>query len=244
MARSASALLIAAATLVTGCGSSPETVGQVRDRYRTPVSSLRMQLQTLPSKMPAQVSSTNAMLTPAPVYNEDGSGNTDFLAIEHLTDTDAKVPVDLALAHQVKTALAWTGAGNFDDPTARRAATADVEATFKTALETRYLVVLRSSRGKIVGEGKVFTGGDAIIEAFVVDLKSGTVVASTSARGAATGPVQVDLPAGAARTERANSLITAAAIAEVRTDLAAKLTAATGGTFNFTKRRSVLAASS
>ena len=242
MARFASALLLAA--LVTGCGSSPETVGEVRDRYRAPVGTLRTKLKSLHGQMPAQVASSTASLNPAPVYNEDGAGNTDFIAMEHLLDTDAKAPVDLSLAREIETALAWTGPSNVDDPTARRAATPEIEATFKRALQKRYLVVLRSSRGKITNERNVFTGGDAIIEAFVVDLKSGAIVASTSARGAATGPVQVDLPAGPARTERANALITTAAITELRKDLAAKLTAATGGTFAFTKRRGVLAASS
>jgi hypothetical protein len=243
MARSLSALLFAA-ILATGCGSSPETIGEVRERYRAPIDTLRTQLKSLHAKMPAQVASSTTSLNPAPVYNEDGSGNTDFIAIEHLLDTDVKAPVDLSLAREIETALAWTGPSNVDDPTARREASADIEKTFKTALQTRYLVVLRSSRGKIVAERNVFTGGDAIIEAFVVDLKSGAIVASTSARGAAAGPVQVDLPAGPARTERVNSLITTAAIAELRKDLSAKLATATGGTFTFNTRRSVLAASS
>jgi hypothetical protein len=243
MARSPYALLLAAA-LTTACGSSPETVGQVRDRYRGQIDSLRTQLKSLHAKVPAQVESNTTSLNPVPVYNEDGSGNTDFIAIEHLLDTDRKAPVDLSLAREIETSLAWTGPSSVDDPTARREATPEIEQTFKTALQTRYLIVLRSSRGKIVNDRNVFSGGDAIIEAFVVDLKSGSIVASTSARGAATGPVQVDMPAGPARTERANSLITTAAIAELRKDLAAKLGSATGGTFNFNKRRSVLAASS
>ena len=54
----------------------------------------------------------------------------------------------------------------------------------------------------------------------------------------------VDLPAGPARVERANTMIMNAALPELRKDLAAKLSEATGGKFAIGKRRAVLAASS
>jgi hypothetical protein len=242
MSRSLCWLLVVPALFVVGCGTSAETVGQVRDRHRAPLSELRAQLKAL--KVPADTSGATVKLDPAPVYAEDGSGNTDFLAVEHLGDSDARLSFDMGLSGPIETVLAWTGATNVDDPSARREATPDVEATFKQAQAIRYLVVLRASRTPVSADRNIFAGGDALIDAFVVDLKTRAIVASTSARGAAAAPVQVDLPAGPARTERANTLIMNAVMPELRKDLAAKLSAATGGRFGFGKRRSVLAASS
>jgi hypothetical protein len=242
MSRSLYWLLVVPALFVVGCGSSAETVGQVRDRYQAPLSELRAQLKSL--KVPAETSGAAVKLDPAPVYAEDGSGNTDFLAMEHLGDSDARLSFDMGLSGPIETALAWTGAANVDDPSARRDATPDVEATFKQAQATRYLVVLRASRTPVSADRNTYAGGDALIDAFVVDLRTRAIVASASARGAAAAPVQVDLPAGPARTERANTLIMNAALPELRKDLAAKLSAATGGRFGFGRRRPVLAASS
>jgi hypothetical protein len=244
MARSVSWLWLAPVLLTVGCGSSPETVGQVRDRYRAPMTNLRGQFQTLHGRIPGIANGMAARLDPAPFYSEDGGGNTDFLALEHLQDSDARPSFDLGLGREIETALAWTGSASVDDPTARREAGKDVEETFKHALATRYLVVVRSSRTPVTGQQKMYSGGDVSVEAFVVDLKANLVVASVSAKGAAAGPIQVDLPAGPRRNEHANMLLTTAATAQLKEDLAAKLSAATGGTFTFKKPRGVLAASS
>ena len=241
MARSINYLWVLPALLAVGCGASPETVAQVRDRYRAPMNELRAQLRTL--KVPAETGQS-AKLDPAPVYAEDGSGNTEFIAVEHLTDIDARLPFDTGLSGSVQTALAWTNPANVDDPSSRRDATPEVEATLKQAQSKRYLVVLRSSRTPVSADRNSYAGGDALIDAFVVDLKTKQVVASVSARGAAAQPVVVDLPAGPARVERANTMIMNAALPELRKDLGAKLSEATGGKFAIGKRRAVLAASS
>lgn len=242
MARSLSCAWLLPALVTAACGSSPETVAQVRDRYRSPMTAMRGQLNAL--KVPAETAGSTVKLDPAPVYAEDGSGNTDFLAIEHLTNIDAHLVFDLGLSGPVQTALAWTSPNLVDDPSARRDATPDVEATFKQAQEKRYLVVVRAARTPISADRNIYAGGDALVDAFVIDLKTKTVVASASARGGAAQPVQVDLPGAPARLERAQTLIMNAALPELRKDLAAKLSAATGGRFAFGRRRAVLAASS
>ena len=167
--------------------------------------------------MPADTGQT-AKLSPAPVYAEDGSGNTEFIAVEHLTDIDARLPFDTGLSGSLQTALAWTNPANVDDPSSRRDATPDVEATLKQAQTKRYLVVLRSARTPVSADRNSYGGGDALVDAFVVDLKSKQVVASVSARGASAQPVVVDLPAGPARIERANTMIMNAALPELRKD--------------------------
>jgi hypothetical protein len=242
MARSINYFWVLPALLAVGCGASPETVAQVRDRYRAPMSELRAQLKAL--KVPAETAGQTVKLNPAPTYAEDGTGNTEFLAIEHLNDIDARLPFDTMLSGSLQTALAWTNPANVDDPSSRRDATPEVEATFKQAQQKRYLVVLRSARTPVSVDRNSYGGGDALLDAFVVDLKTRQIVASVSARGASAQPVQVDMPAGPARVERANTLIMNAALPELRKDLAARLAETTGGKFAFGKRRAVLAASS
>jgi hypothetical protein len=243
MSRSICWVLLVPALLATGCGNSPETVGQVRDRYRTQMSGLRAQLKVLHQRVPATATGMANRLDPAPVYSEDGGGNTDFLAVEHLLDTDARPALDLALGRDVMTALSWTGPAAVDDPSARRDATPDIARTFDHAMTTRYLVVLRGTKTPVNGQQKVYSGGDAAVEAFVFDLKTNAIVASVSAKGSAPGPVQVDLPAGPRRNERADALLTEAAKAQLLQELSVKLSAATGGSFTF-PRKGVLAASS
>jgi hypothetical protein len=244
MARSVCWLLVVPVLVAVGCGSSAETVGQVRDRHRPAMNKLRAQLKTVHGRIPAIAQATQtSQLVPAPVFAEDGSGNTEFMAVEHLLDTDSGTPLDLALPQDLKTCLSWTGPAGTDDPSTRREATPDVEARFQKALKTRYLVVLRGRKAPVTGGGATYSGGDAEIEAFVVDLQTSAVVASVSARGAAAGPIQVAAPSGRQRLERANTMLSAAAMVELRKDLSAKLGAATGGSFAFPKVRSVLAAS-
>jgi hypothetical protein len=245
MARSNCWVWLAFAVIATGCGgNSPETVGQVRDRYRLKMAAMRSQMRVVHERVPATATGMTNRLDPAPIYSDDGGGNTDFIALEHLTNLEARVAVDLSLGRDLATALSWTGPASIDDPTARREATADIARTFDHALATRYLVVLRSSRTPITGQQKIFTGGDSAVEAFVVDLKTNAIVASVSARGAAAGPIQVDMPAGYRRAERADALISTQVKAQLRQELAAKLSQATGGSFSFGKTKGVLAAGS
>jgi hypothetical protein len=244
MARSNCWVWLAFAVMATGCGgSSVETVGQVRDRYRLKMAAMRAQMRVLHQRVPATATGMTNRLDPAPIYSEDGGGNTDFIALEHLADIEARTAVDLGLGRDLATALSWTGPASVDDPTARRDATADIAQTFEHALATRYLVVLRSSRTPITGQQKVYTGGDSIVEAFVFDLKANAIVASVSARGTA-GPIQVDMPASWRRDERAHALISTASKAQLRQDLAAKLSQVTGGSFSIAKGKGVLAAGS
>lgn len=243
MARSVCWLLVVPMLWAAGCGSSVETVGQVRDKHRPAMNKLRAQLKTVHGRIPAIAVAQTSQLVPAPVYAEDGSGNTEFMAVEHLLDTEAPTPLDLALPQDLKACLSWTGPAGSDDPSSRREATPDVEAKFQKALKTRYVVVLRGRKAPVTGAGATYSGGDVEVEAFVVDLQTSAVVASVSARGGADGPIQVSAPAGRQRQERATTMLSSAAVVEVRKDLATKLAAATGGSFAFAKVRSVLAAS-
>ena len=52
MARSVSLLWLAPVLLTVGCGNSTETIGQVRDRYRTPMTNLRAQFKVLHGRIP------------------------------------------------------------------------------------------------------------------------------------------------------------------------------------------------
>jgi hypothetical protein len=243
MARSVCSLLVVPMLVAVGCGSSTETVGQVREKHRPAMSKLRAQLKTIHGRIPAIAQGQTSRMVPAPVFAEDGSGNTEFMAVEHLLDTEAATPLELALPQDLKTCLSWTGPAGADDPSTRREATPDVEAKFQKAMKTRYVVVLRSRKAPVTGSGTTYSGGDAEVEAFVVDLQTSAVVASVSARGGAAAPIQVVAASGRQRQERATTMLSGAAVAEVRKDLAAKLAAATGGSFSFPKVRSVLAAS-
>jgi hypothetical protein len=243
MARSVCWLLVVPMLWAAGCGSSAETVGQVRDKHRPAMNKLRAQLKTIHGRIPALAVAQNSRLVPGPVFAEDGSGNTDFMTVEHLLDTEAATPIDLSLPQDLKTCLSWTGPAGSDDPSTRREATPDIEAKFQKALKTRYVVVLRGRKAPVTGTGGFYSGGETELEAFVVDLQTSAVVASVSARGAAAGPIQVNAPSGRQRQERAATMLGGAAVAELRKDLATKLSAATGGSFVFAKGRSVLAAS-
>jgi hypothetical protein len=242
MARSVCWLLVVPMLVAVGCGSSVETVGQVRDRHRPAMNKLRAQLKDVYARIPAIAQAQRSQLVPAPIFAEDGSGNTEFMAFEHLLDTEAPTPLDLSLPQDLKTCLSWTGPAGADDPSTRREATPDVEARFQKAQKTRYLVVLRGRKAPVTGSGTTFSGGDAEVEAFVVDLQASAVVASVSARGGADAPIQVVAASGRQRQERAQTMLSATAVAEVRADLATKLAAATGGSFQFPRQRSVLSA--
>ena len=177
MARSTHGLWLIAVLLLAGCGGeSAETIGQVRDRYQTPVFNVRTYLKGLHQGLPSSPPGLSAKLDPQAIYapGQDIS-NTEILPIERLLDPDAKPTVDLNLPSDLRQALAWTGAASVDDPTSRKTATPDYEQTFKRALAARYLVVLRSLKG---------SDGEAAIEAFVVDMKSSKIVASAVAGGA------------------------------------------------------------
>jgi hypothetical protein len=177
MARSTHGLWLIAVLLFTGCGGdSAETVGQVRDRYQTPIFNVRNYLKGLHQSLPASALGLSAKLDPQAIYAPGQEiGNTEILPVERLLDADAKPIVDLNLPSDLRQALAWTGSASVDDPSSRKTATPDYEQTFKRALAARYLVVLRSLKG---------TDGDAAIEAFVVDMKSSKIVACAVAGGA------------------------------------------------------------
>jgi hypothetical protein len=201
MARSTHGLWLIAVLLLAGCGGeSAETIGQVRERYQTPVFNIRTYLKGLHQRLPASALGVSGKLDPQPIYAPGQEiGNTEILPVERLLDPDAKPLVDLSLPSDLRQALAWTGTASVDDPSSRKAATPDYEQTFKRALAARYLVVLRSMKG---------SDAEAAIEAFVVDMKSSTIVASVVAGGAG-----------------------------VREDLANKLNGATGGSFRFPELR-------
>jgi hypothetical protein len=243
MARSVCWLLVVPMLVAVGCGSSAETVGQVREKHRPAMNKLRAQLKTVHGRIPAVAQEQSTQLVPAPIFSEDGSGNTEVMAVEHLLDSEAAAPLELALPQDLKTCLSWTGPAGADDPSTRREATPDVEAKFQKVLKTRYVVVLRNRKAPVTGSGTTFSGGEAEVEAFVVDLRTSAIVAAASARGGAEGPIQVVAASGRQRQERAAMLLSSTAVAEVRKDLAAKLAAATGGSFAFPKMRSVVAAS-
>ena len=177
MARSTHGLWLIAVLLLAGCGGeTAETVGQVRDRYQTPIFNIRTSLKGLHQRLPSSALGLTAKLDPQPIYAPGQEiNNTEILPVERLLDADAKPLVDLSLPSDLHQCLAWTGAASVDDPTSRKTATPDYEQTFKRALAARYLVVLRSLKG---------TDGEAAIEAFVVDMKSSKIVASAVAGGA------------------------------------------------------------
>jgi hypothetical protein len=201
MARSTHGLWLIAVLLLAGCGGEAgETVGQVRDRYQTPIFNVRTYLKGLHQRLPGSALGLTAKLDPQAVYAPGQEiSNTEILPVERLLDPDAKPVVDLNLPSDLRQVLAWTGTASVDDPGSRKAATPDYEQTFKRALAARYLVVLRSMKG---------SDAEAAIEAFVVDMKSNTIVASVVAGGA-----------------------------QVREDLASKLNGATGGSFRFPEQR-------
>lgn len=177
MARSTHGLWLIAVLLLAGCGGeSVETIGQVRERYQTPVFNIRTYLKGLHQRLPASALGVSGKLDPQPIYAPGQEiSNTEILPVERLLDPDAKPLVDLSLPSDLRQALAWTGTASVDDPSSRKAATPDYEQTFKRALAARYLVVLRSLKG---------SDAEAAIEAFVVDMKSSKIVASVVAGGA------------------------------------------------------------
>jgi hypothetical protein len=176
MARSTHGLWLIAVLLFTGCGGDAgETIGQVRERYQTPVYNIRAFLKGLHQRLPSSALGVSGKLTPQPIYAPGQEiGNTEILPVERLLDPDAKPVVDLNLPSDLRQALAWTGSASVDDPSSRKTATPDYEQTFKRALAARYLVVLRSMKG---------SDGEAAIEAFVVDMPANKIVASVVAAG-------------------------------------------------------------
>lgn len=177
MARSTHGLWLIAVLLFAGCGGDAgETVGQVRDRYQTPLFSVRSYLKDLHRRLPATALGLTAKLDPQPIYAPGQEiSNTEILPVERLLDPDAKPIVDLNLPSDLRQCLSWTGSASVDDPGSRKTATPDYEQTFKRALAARYLVVLRGLKG---------SDAEGAIEAFVVDMKSNQIVASVVAGGA------------------------------------------------------------
>lgn len=170
------AALVAGAT-VTLASLRGETTQDVIDRYRPRFEAVRRSLRTVAEKLPpaggAPAEPGRANLSPPPVFDEvkPTKTNTLIVAPEQLVDPDAKVSHDLLLSSDLAFALAWTGPKNPMSDSALYDRAGGFGDTLERALAYRYVVVYRPA------------GADGL-EAFVFDLRSTNLVATTAVKGA------------------------------------------------------------
>jgi len=220
-----------ALVLLFGCG---ETRREVIDRYRPRMDAMRQKLAALHEKLPAELTPLARELDPKPVYDEETrTGNADFLTEEELLDVYAKPPFDLTLSVGLKNCLGWTGSSNPMAESALGERDGTFEADFESALATRYLVVLRSRAEEISFQGGVFSGGDASIDAFVIDLGTEELVAAARVSASPEGQVSYLVYSGENVDRRGEAAVHSSTWSNLRPQLGEALEKATGGSFKF-----------
>ncbi len=175
--------------LSAGCGGGGETNQDVVNRFKPQYTALRTRLQQVAQKVPQQASEQQVTqaLAPRPAYTEDAKEalNTDVLMYEHLLDPDAKLDtgtqLDLTLTNHLLRALQWTGASNPMSASALKSqATDSVIGDLEQGLQIRYLVVARVVAYKpvVAVDKDTFSGGQAAIDGYLIDLSNQTIVCS------------------------------------------------------------------
>jgi hypothetical protein len=125
--------------------------------------------------------------------------------------------------------LRWTGPKNPMSESVRRgSARADLARELEATLKQPYLVVARTVHydRPVVMPDQTFVGGVVDLEAFLVDLRSGEVVAAARVGARAEDVVR-------AVKGRAPDFIYSSMMGKLRTDLGKALAQTTGGTFGF-----------
>jgi hypothetical protein len=242
-------LLILFVLPLAGCGGG-ETNQQVIDRYKPQFAQKRTQWQTIARKLPAPGTTlptpTPLKLDPKPLYDHDGGPyNTEIVMVEQLVDPDAELlkdgKFDLLLSGQLLTSLRWTGPSNPMSPSvlSQRATKLCSPEAFETALNTRYLVVLRTlaMEKPVATSEKTYRGGKLELEGFLIDLASQELLAvfRVDARPARQGDYV--WKEGEDLKTQMQEWVTSSMGTEARQKTRDELIRLTAGTFNFAPTR-------
>ena len=222
------------AVLLGGCGEKGETGQQVLDRFRPRMDAMRETLRGIHGRLPAAGTTLTAKLDPPPQYDKvNNTGNTEFIAAEHLLDESVKPVFDLVLSRDLKMVMNWSGPNSVLSKKSLQDHNPRFAGIFERALANRYLIVLRSHANDLSVSGRSFRGGGGSVEAFVYDMTSGALVAATNVSAEPDAEVDFQYREGENEENAVRSWVHSNTWTKLRTKLAGNLTAATGGTFVF-----------
>jgi hypothetical protein len=230
-ARTGLVLPIAALIALVAC-SGGETVQQFIDRYRPAMESYQQRLAAIHASIPQTRPALEAKLDPPPSYMKE-SGNVEILAMEQLLDPYVRPTFDLMLSRDLLRCLSWTGSQSKLLAEVRRKRDASFHEQFDRALANRYLVVIRSRGMGVEVTGETYQGGWGEVEAFVFDLETDTLVATTYVSASPDTVVQFQVREGEDAASRGRSAVHSSTWVKLRSTLTENLAAVTGGSFVF-----------
>lgn len=193
------ALSFAASMLLAACGGPDLTVRMVLDEEGAQIATAKSAMAKAAAALPADAASIPrpASLQPAPQF-EYGKldANVMFVRTEHVSDRAARL--DMHFLGNYRYGSEWLAALDEGDPaTARDQKQLDADGTqlrnrLRRVVSVAYAVLIRLDRfepASLVGNN-TFTGGTASFGAFMVDLKSGEIVAGCKIDATADRTVQ------------------------------------------------------
>jgi hypothetical protein len=174
-------VLVCVVSILSACGPGGPTNADVLKKYQAQYATFRSGLNAIAKSLPDYTGDQGPTtpLSPTPVYKEtsDGTANTDILMYEQLLDPDArlddKTQLDLLLSSYLLNDLQWTGPKNpMADSILKEAAGASADKNLASGLTTRYLGIVRMGAydPPVAGDNNQFTGGEALIGGYLVDL--------------------------------------------------------------------------
>lgn len=220
-----------------------EAAGAVVAKYRPRFADVRAKLKRVADKLPplgtVGADALPANLNPRPVYDVPRKEfNTAILMAEQCDnpDRDPKSPFEFNLRFhedEFLTHLAWTGDNSPMVESARRAPAGDLAGRFERSLALPYLVVARPVMyhpPRAVGD-REFGGCDVDLEVFLVDLPGEKVLGAFRRQFRPDPNVMVTFRKDRGAPESVEAFVYSNMWSKARTEVAATLARATGGTF-------------
>jgi hypothetical protein len=220
-----------------------ETAGAVIAQYRPKFADVRAKLKRIAGKLPPGGSvgadTLPANLNPKPVYDVPRKEfNTAIVMAEQcdVPDRDPKSPFEFNLRFhedEFLTHLVWTGDHSPMVESARKSSAGDLAQRFERSLGLSYLVVARPVmfHPPRAVDDKTFTGCDVDLEVFLVDLPGEKVLGGFRRQFRPDANVMVTFRKDRRESESVEAFVYSNMWSKARTEVAATLARATGGTF-------------
>lgn len=197
--RHASVLIILLAGLVA-CGGPELTVKQVLEVEGVKIAKAKQTMAQAAKAIPisaAGLVASNAPLSPLPGFDYGAlSGNVRFVRIERLTDRHGLLQMDFLSDYRYGSD--WMDRLDDGDPAKPRDETAlaadgtSLRNSLRGALEVIYVVLMRlkAFEPAVLAGQDSFSGGSGSLDAFLIDLRSGTILVRCDIAAAADQTVE------------------------------------------------------
>ncbi len=201
-------------------------------RYQSPMDEMRESVKQIATALPRLTQPTpHGKLVPAPIAGGPES-NTAVLTIEEALGPPNAAELNLAGQGELVSCLRWTGTAPMSG-SALAERDREFAAVFERALKTPYLVIVRARIEQLGLDRGGYTGGDAQIDAFLVELPSGLIKAVVQTRVTAPAEIKYRPEPGETIPMAMRRVVLRLIWSEARGRLATALEMSTGGTFRF-----------